>query len=1052
LLVPPSPTTHPAAVQLQAYALGKLSAADLNTVAQHLETCPDCLEVAAGRHADSFVRKLQAAHLQDATAGWAPADLVAARTHPRTELADLPPELRDSTKYRIERELGRGGMGIIYLAEHRMMGKRVALKVINQTLLSHPDAQARFLTEVRAAARLDHPNIVKALDADRLGDLHLLVMDYVEGRSLAEVLQRKGPFPVVHACNYIRQAALGLQHAFEQGMVHRDIKPQNLMLTRDGKVKILDFGLARIARERPLGKPGLTQVGDFMGTPEYVAPEQAMDASSADIRADLYSLGCTMYFLLAARPPFEEGTAVGTIMAHLEKEAMPLPTVRADVPAKLWAVLARVLEKDPKQRYEKPVELAQALAPFCRPGPKPPPAAPKPTMLPVSSPHALTKMAGDTSQLPRRHAEAPLVAPVVVPPPCAELDGPQAPGTLQKQAGPGRFASRRKIALGTQIGLGVLLLAVGGWLLSGVIFRVATPDGTLVLEVDQPGATVSVDGEKVRVTWSAGGKKAEVGVKPGTRQVSVAKDGFMTHGEEVIVEDGGRRIIAVRLERTAARTQPAAVPEQGKAPPNTFVPLFNGKDLTGWKSLSSSRAKWEVKDGILIGEGDQGYLFNDGKSYENFHLRVEAMINGGGNSGVLFRAPFGPTTAQGAPALGYEADINITHNLHPHKTGSLHLYGHRTVAALSTTPTECDMWFSLEVIADGPRIVVQVNGKVTATFIDLALGTRIGRIALQVADAATVVKFRKIEIKELPPGDLRLQYAHGRGGWEQVKGNVWLERAGAWLGYFREHARNNDDDGGGTVRLSRKFDAKKTFVLHITRGNGAWGNFLGTRQWFRHSSGNWSVLPRTPPPQRSPAARVGEWVALLNGKDLRGWETAGNQNATWIYEGDALVGRSSADPAGLMLSDRADYENFHLRMETKLSEGTYSSLFLRCGPPNDGTAGNKCYALRLGASNGEPPLTGSLVLSAHLDEVVPFPLADASKISLQTDAWFALEVIAEGNHLRVLIDGKTVVDYIDANETFMVGRLGLVCRGNAVVRFRKLEIKELPSARPGPSS
>ncbi len=479
---------------------------------------------------------------------------------------------------------------------------------------------------------------------------------------------------------------------------------------------------------------------------------------------------------------------------------------------------------------------------------------------------------------------------------------------------------------------------------------------------------------------------------------------------------------------------------------NGFVSLFNGKDLTGWKSLSTSKARWEVKDGVLIGKGDQGYLFNDGNNYENFHLRVEARINDGGNSGVIFRTPFGPTTPQGGPVAGYEAEINITHKF-PHKTGSLHLYGVGTVTALPTTLTECDEWFTLEVIADGPHHVVLVNGKVTANYIDLSPSNRTGRIALQVLDPATVVQFRKIEIKKLPTGDLRLQYPHGRGVFEQVKGNVWLERAGNWLGYWREHARNNVEDGGGTVRLNRKIENDKTGIMHITRGNGAWWNVQGTTRWTQNTRGGWSVLPRTPPPPRL-VGRVGEWVPLLKGKDLSGWHSTGNQNTTWTHEGDTLVGRSPAGPAGLLLSDRADYENFCLRMETKLSEGTYGSLFLRCGPPSDGTTGNKCYATRIGASNGAPPLTGSLVLSANMDEVVPLLLANATNTSLKPDEWFALEVMAEGNRLRVLVEGKTVVDYTDTNETFTMGRLGLVCRPSSVLRLRKLEFKELAPTNP----
>src|SRR5262249_20431634 len=160
------------------------------------------------------------------------------------------------------------------------------------------------------------------------------------------VLEKKGPLPVAHACHFVRQAALGLQHASEQGMVHRDLKPHNLMVTPKGVVKILDFGLARLVVEKRVG-PGLTAADAVMGTPEYLAPEQALDARQADVRADIYSLGCTLYCLLAGQPPFPEGTAMQKVMAHLERQPRPLPEVRADVPAALWAVVERMLAKEP---------------------------------------------------------------------------------------------------------------------------------------------------------------------------------------------------------------------------------------------------------------------------------------------------------------------------------------------------------------------------------------------------------------------------------------------------------------------------------------------------------------------------------------------------------------------------------------------------------------------------------------------------------------------------------------------------------------------------------
>jgi WD40 repeat protein len=286
---------------------------------------------------------------------------------------DVPAELAEHARYRVHGLLGVGGMGAVFQAEHRLMERPVALKVLVRGLIDDPAAVERFRREVKAAARLSHPNIVQAFDADQAGAAHFLVMEYVEGTDLARLVAERGPLPVARACDYARQAALGLQHAFAHGMVHRDIKPQNLMLTPEGQVKVLDFGLSRFVSESPPPAPAgdapgadatLTQTGSLMGTADYVAPEQAQDAHAADIRADIYSLGCTLYFLLAGRCPFPDGTFVDKVVAHRQKAPPPLAEFRRDVPAPLVRVLERMMAKDPARRYQTPAEVAQALAPF----------------------------------------------------------------------------------------------------------------------------------------------------------------------------------------------------------------------------------------------------------------------------------------------------------------------------------------------------------------------------------------------------------------------------------------------------------------------------------------------------------------------------------------------------------------------------------------------------------------------------------------------------------------------------------------------------------------
>jgi serine/threonine protein kinase len=277
----------------------------------------------------------------------------------------LPPGTRVAG-YELLGELGRGGMGVVYKAEHSLMRRTVALKVISRGLTGDPAAVERFRREVRAAARLGHPNVVQAHDAEQAGELHFLVMEFVEGQSLAGLVEREGPLPVEKACDCVRQAALGLAHALERGLVHRDVKPQNLMLTPGGLVKVLDFGLASVAAERG-AEGGLTELGQALGTPDYVAPEQIREARSADTRADVYSLGCTLYFLLAGRPPFPGGSAAEKMAAHLERPPESLAGLRPGLPAELVRVVEKMMTKDPAGRYQTPAEVAAALEPWCRP-------------------------------------------------------------------------------------------------------------------------------------------------------------------------------------------------------------------------------------------------------------------------------------------------------------------------------------------------------------------------------------------------------------------------------------------------------------------------------------------------------------------------------------------------------------------------------------------------------------------------------------------------------------------------------------------------------------
>jgi hypothetical protein len=361
---------HPDLEELQAYGQGRLAPGAASALEEHLAVCESCCDLLDQAPGDSFAGRLRDAGPDTlARPGQGTCtDLTGATV---ADVPAIPPELIAHPRYRVLGLIGQGGMGAVYRAEHLHMDRLVALKVINPGLMSHPTAVQRFQQEVRAAARLQHPNIVHAYDADQAGGLHFLVMEHVEGTSLADLVRERRPLPVAEACACARQAALGLQHAHEQGMVHRDVKPHNLMRTPAGQVKILDFGLARLPRTPDVPPAGdgtaglLTGSGVVMGTADYIAPEQAADPRTADIRADVYSLGCTLFHLLTGRPPFPDGTVPEKLAQHA---GTPLPAVselRPEVPAGLSAVLARMTAKDPVGRYATPAEVAEALAPYC---------------------------------------------------------------------------------------------------------------------------------------------------------------------------------------------------------------------------------------------------------------------------------------------------------------------------------------------------------------------------------------------------------------------------------------------------------------------------------------------------------------------------------------------------------------------------------------------------------------------------------------------------------------------------------------------------------------
>jgi serine/threonine protein kinase len=427
-------------------------------------------------------------------------------------------------EYVILDKLGSGGMGDVYKALHRRMNRIVAVKTLSRSFDTADVSVERFHREVRAAARLNHANIVTAYDAGESGGTHYLVMEYVDGNDLAKFVRIQGPLPVGLAVEYILQAARGLEYAHLQGVIHRDIKPSNLLLDKNGTVKILDMGLARCVSlaSGEAAEQDITREGVVVGTMNYLSPEQAMNSSSVDHRSDIYNLGCTLYFLITARYVYGCAKSLADVLlAHRDNSVPLMSAACSDVSAELDHVFQRMVAKRPAARYQSASQLIADLE-RCR--------TEKTDVVDVAERRAAAKWTVEGSSA-----------------------GNKVSATTQTQSYPG--AERRKPApwLAGVAAIVVLTVAgVFGWLYAaGVIFSVKTADGTLVVEVNEPGATVTVFNELGRVEireQSQPDKPLSISVIPGKKELKVEKDGFQIYTKQLSVLSNGKESVVARLD------------------------------------------------------------------------------------------------------------------------------------------------------------------------------------------------------------------------------------------------------------------------------------------------------------------------------------------------------------------------------------------------------------------------------------------------------------------------------------------------------------------------
>jgi len=434
--------------------------------------------------------------------------------------------------YVLMEKIGAGGMGQVFKARHSRMDRFVAVKLLPPAMTKDKAAIARFEREVKAAAKLRHPNIIAADDADCANGVHFLVMELVEGQDLSALVKKNGPFSISKAANYVLQAARGLEFAHGEGVVHRDIKPANLLLDKKGVVKILDMGLARlggVGDDSP--QADLTSTGTIMGTVDYMAPEQALDTKTADARADIYALGCSLHYLLTGKATYDGDTIMKKLLAHRDQ---PIPSLRAgrpEVSEQLEIVFKKMIAKKLEDRYQT---MSEVIADLER--------------LEIGQEAAATVIIQQSASIPPSinttsdNIAFNFLQNLPVTPTIQKTKAkPKATATSQGKGGQPPWKNI-KVLIGAGL-FGVLLLL-------GIIVTLDTKDGKLIVEVDQPDAMVQVLDSEGRIEISQKGidGKVTISVDPGKHRVKVVKEGFTTYGQEFEMEKNGKKEITARLE------------------------------------------------------------------------------------------------------------------------------------------------------------------------------------------------------------------------------------------------------------------------------------------------------------------------------------------------------------------------------------------------------------------------------------------------------------------------------------------------------------------------
>lgn len=1066
-----TPTTHPTHDHLAAFNAGRLGVLESAEIERHLADCEACCRLLKTLPDETLVSLLgpQSDTKSESTPSGAPEqplqprpalDVTIAPGECKTQTdakpitpssADAPAELQNHPRYRIESLLGRGGMGSVYQAQHRLMNRPVALKVIDRQLVQTPGLVERFHREVQAAAKLAHPNIVTAYDAEQAGDLHFLVMELVEGQDLAEIVRQRGKLPIQEACEYVRQAAQGLQHAYERGMVHRDIKPQNLMLqaspdasaqaspvasaeaspvaSAPGVIKILDFGLAQFATEIA-ETSGLTQVGAMMGTPDYMAPEQARDAHSADIRADIYSLGCTLYCLLSGGAPFPQGSIVEKVMAHVERQPLPLQELRDDVPPKLAAVLAKMMAKAPGDRFQTPAEVAEALLPFASSGA---------TKTPVEV----------LSPIPKATARQP----------------------------------RSPLFIATSV-LGVLATVI----LLGVIV-IVTDQGRIEVrsEVDDVELIVKRGGQQIdildaqtgsKVKWYYSGK-FDLELKGNRNDIVIHNDGFQLTrwGKQIVTLTRKPELKGSSGKQALAELTEIRQFKGHQGPIRALAWLPDGKKFlsgSGFPSGDKTLRLWDRDTGREVRQlkghsaqvyavdvnrdGDRALAVCDDKTIHLWNLTTGEHlkeIRGHSEPGtsILF-CPDGrhalfashdktvklldlesgtvkrEFTGHTGATFGLAILPGNRQFLSGSWDGTIRLWDLETAKSLGTFAAGLGVW-EVKILPDGARFL-SAGDDGTVQLWEISTGKQLWKIDAHPKQAFSL---------DVSPD--------GRYAASGSDGLVCLWNVES--GELVAHAKHNEfvwdvefaPDGGRSL---------------LSAGGGKWksekwdnGDDWVVRHWgLPEPPTNKGIVGSKGPSstQKSTESADAGWTQLFNGKDLTGWRTFPRLPGKWQVKEGILIG--SGDQVSY-LGTEEEFDDFHLSAEVRINTPSDAGIYFRAPwklTPN----GNAGYIVGYEAQIGEGGAyaTGDLAIETGNTQSWQI-LQQMQKRRTTPGEWFHLEVLARGAELEVKIDGQTAAKHRDKVHGLTRGHIAIqFFQPGTVVEFRSIKIKTIPRSAIAP--